>query len=82
VTVLRAANTGVSMFIDPAGRVVESIGLDREGILLVPVYELSSKTPYTKYGQWIFFAMATLNLLVVAVWGFFAGRGGMLHEDR
>ena len=43
VTVLRAANTGISMMIDPAGRVVESIGLDREGMLLVPVYTLSRR---------------------------------------
>ncbi len=70
VTVLRAANTGISMFIDPAGRVVESIGLDREGILLVPVYTLSSKTPYTKYGQKIFLGMAILNLVFTAAWGF------------
>ena len=67
VTVLRAANTGISMFIDPAGRVVESIGLDREGILLVPVYTLSSQTPYTRYGQWIFLGMAVLNLVFTAV---------------
>jgi apolipoprotein N-acyltransferase len=62
VTVLRAANTGVSMLIDPAGRVVESIGLDREGILLVPVYKVSSKTPYSRYGQLVFIGMALLNV--------------------
>ena len=70
VTVLRAANTGISMFIDPAGRVVESIGLDREGILLVPVYTLSSQTPYTRYGQKIFLGMAILNLVFTAAWVF------------
>ena len=74
VTVLRAANTGVSMLIDPAGRVVESIGLDREGILLVPVYTLSSQTPYTRYGQGIFLAMAVLNLVLTAGWALLFSR--------
>ena len=74
VTVLRAANTGISMFIDPAGRVVESIGLDREGILLVPVYTLSSQTPYTRYGQKIFLGMVVLNLVFTAAWVFMSLR--------
>lgn len=76
VTVLRAANTGISMFIDPAGRVVESIGLDREGILLVPVYTLSSMTPYTRYGQKIFLGMAALDFAVTAAWVLLSRRRG------
>ncbi len=75
VTVLRAANTGISMLIDPAGRVVESIGLDREGILLVPVYTLPGQTPYTRYGQWIFLWMIVLNLGITAAWTCFSSRG-------
>ena len=68
VPMLRAANTGISMLIDPAGRVVESIGLDREGILLVSVPELSSRTPYTMYGQWIILGMAGVNIIFAAAW--------------
>ena len=68
VTMLRSANTGISMLIDPAGRVVESIGLDREGMLLVSVPTLSSRTPYTRFGQWIMLWMAILNLAFAFAW--------------
>jgi apolipoprotein N-acyltransferase len=74
VTMLRAANTGISMLIDPAGRVVESIGLDREGMLLVSVPTLSSRTPYTRFGQWILLWMAVLNLAFAAAWYFLSAR--------
>lgn len=67
VTVLRSANTGVSMLIDPAGRIVESIGLDREGVLLVHVSTIPGQTPYTRWGQWIFLWMIVVNLVIVAV---------------
>ena len=75
VAVLRSANTGVSMLIDPAGRVVDSIGLDREGMLLVSVPSLSSRTPYTLFGQWIFLWMVVLNLVFAAVWAAVRMRG-------
>jgi apolipoprotein N-acyltransferase len=74
VTVLRSANTGISMLIDPAGRVVESIGMDREGILLVPVHKLSSRTPYTRFGDWIFLGMVIWNLGVMTVQAIVASR--------
>ena len=68
VTVLRSANTGVSMLIDPAGRVVDTIGMDREGILFVPVYSISSPTPYSRFGHWIFLWMILLNLVLAVLW--------------
>ncbi len=67
VTVLRSANTGISMLIDPAGRIVESIDLDVEGMLFVPVHTLPGQTPYTRWGQWIFFWMVVINLGITAV---------------
>jgi apolipoprotein N-acyltransferase len=74
VTVLRAANTGISMMIDPAGRVVESIDLDTEGMLLVPVYTLPGQTPYTRWGQKIFLGMAVLNIIFTAARVLLSGR--------
>jgi apolipoprotein N-acyltransferase len=74
VTVLRAANTGISMLIDPAGRIVESIGLDREGMLFVPVYTIPGQTPYTRWGQWIFLWMIVLNLGITAARVYFSSR--------
>ncbi len=51
-------------------------GLDREGLLLVPIYTLPSQTPYTRYGQWIFLGMAVLNLVFTAAWTYVSSRRG------
>jgi apolipoprotein N-acyltransferase len=74
VTLLRAANTGVSMYVDPAGRVIDRIGLDEEGILLVPVHTLSSITPYCRFGHLIFFGLALLNISVVGISALVGGK--------
>ena len=62
VTLLRSANTGVSMYIDPAGRVVDRIGLDREGLLLVSIPPPRGTTPYCRFGQALFFSFAAAGL--------------------
>lgn len=64
VTLLRSANTGVSMHVDPAGRVKSSIGLDEDGILLVPVKILRKLTLYCRFGQLSFALMFLGNMLI------------------
>ncbi len=66
VPLLRCANTGVSMFVDQAGRVIDSIGMDLEGILLVPVNKLKERSFYNKAGQ-IPFSVMTVVLLSLPV---------------
>ena len=77
VFVIRCANTGVSCFIDPYGRVVNRVrgrnGSDIfvRGFLINPVIPLENKTFYTLYGDWfawlcivgamIFFILAVLR---------------------
>jgi len=59
VYVVRCANTGVSCFIDPYGRVVDRVtdknGRDIfvRGILTKAVIPLESNTFYTRYGDWL-----------------------------
>ena len=48
---VRSANTGVSMLVDPAGRVVSSIGMDVPGILTVEVAPLDGRTFYSRHGD-------------------------------
>lgn len=74
VTILRAANTGVSMYIDPAGRVVDLIGLDREGLLLVPVYPPRGATLYGRFGHAIFLCMAAASLCAAFLYRTVFGR--------
>jgi apolipoprotein N-acyltransferase len=58
VYVVRCANTGVSCFIDPQGRIVDRIAdkagrdLFVRGVLTDTVIPLDYKTIYTRYGDW------------------------------
>ena len=65
VFLVRAANTGISMSIDPAGRVVESVGFDRESIIVAPVTIARKMTFYCRYGQLSFFLMFIGNLFII-----------------
>ncbi|HSG27287.1 MAG TPA: apolipoprotein N-acyltransferase, partial [Candidatus Krumholzibacterium sp.] len=75
VSVIRSANTGVSLSIDPVGRIRDSIGLNREGIMIVPVKLLEKLTFYCKYGQLSFFVMFAINMLIFIAPAFFQKRG-------
>jgi apolipoprotein N-acyltransferase len=48
---VRSSNTGISMFVDPVGRVVSSLGLNVEGILIDSVRPIQRTTFYTRYGD-------------------------------
>jgi len=69
VYVVRCANTGVSCFIDPCGRIIDRVkdqaGQDIfvQGVLTKTILAMDSKTIYTRYGDWF----AWLCILVSAV---------------
>jgi len=65
VSLVRAANTGISMSVDPAGRVVEAIGFDKEGMFVTPITIAKKMTFYCKYGQLSFLLMFLGNLLII-----------------
>ncbi|UCG51492.1 MAG: apolipoprotein N-acyltransferase [Candidatus Latescibacterota bacterium] len=48
---VRSANTGISMVVDPVGRVTNALGLFEEGVLVVSVYRVTTKTFYTRHGD-------------------------------
>jgi apolipoprotein N-acyltransferase len=52
LSLARCANSGISMFVDPVGRLYGQTGLYKRAILTrdVPWYTIS--TPYTKFGDW------------------------------
>jgi apolipoprotein N-acyltransferase len=64
---VRSANSGVSMVVDPAGRVVASLGLYEQGILTFPVVPLGGKTFYCRRGDWPLIAWCTLLLVAAGV---------------
>ncbi|MDX1582667.1 MAG: apolipoprotein N-acyltransferase [Thermoanaerobaculia bacterium] len=60
---VRAATTGISAIVDPAGRIVEIQPSDTRGILVHEVKRRSGITPYVRYGD----VLAIVGILLAAV---------------
>lgn len=67
---LRSSNTGISMVVDPVGRVVTSLGLFEEGVITARIYDVQGKTFYTRFGN----TPVTIACLVLLALGIAAGR--------
>jgi len=71
VWVVRCANTGVSCFIDPHGRIVDRLknasGRDLfvRGVLTRDIIPMNVKTVYTRYGDWFAWLAVLISLVVV-----------------
>jgi len=66
--VARSANTGISLFIDPVGRVHRATRLFEEDVAIEEIVTTDVLTFYTRYGDLLGQASAALTLLV-ALWG-------------
>jgi apolipoprotein N-acyltransferase len=62
---VRAANTGISGFVDPVGRVLATTPLFKEKALKQKIPILKTKTIYSRYGD--FFAIACLVAALVGL---------------
>ena len=67
VTLFRAAYTGVSMIVDPVGRVEQRLGPFTEGMIYGSAERGAGLTIYTKYGSVIYFLLVAANLALVCV---------------
>ena len=67
VTLFRSAYTGVSMVVDPVGRVKQHLGLFTVGMIYGSAERSSGQTFYTKHGDAVYFAMALACLLLAFV---------------
>ncbi len=65
---VRAANTGISAMIDPAGRLTARLGLDREGMVIAPVQPGSGVTPTARWGRHV-----SVLLVLAVVFAILAG---------
>jgi apolipoprotein N-acyltransferase len=63
----RGANTGVSMLIDPYGRVEAKTGLFEEALLVGEIQAGIGPTTYTRWGDWISLVGLAVVLAVVAL---------------
>jgi len=63
-SVARCANTGVSMLIDPYGRVISRLGLNEEGIVTGEIPAPAQQTFYSKHGNIFSMIMVGISLLI------------------
>ena len=75
VPMVRAANTGVSAFIDRGGRIQEVPGTRTEGsrgwgVRVVSIPPAAKRlTPYTRYGDWLLAIPCALGTVLFCIWG-------------
>ncbi len=67
IPLIRVANTGVSAVVDSYGRIVASLGLDRQGVLRADLPGAIASTPYGRYGDGGFFALLLAAGVVVSI---------------
>ncbi|MBV8282690.1 MAG: apolipoprotein N-acyltransferase [Candidatus Eremiobacteraeota bacterium] len=65
--VVRGADTGISQFIDPKGRVVAQLPLNTQGVLSANI-GAPIDTPYLRFGAGWLEALALCALVIAAVW--------------
>jgi apolipoprotein N-acyltransferase len=63
----RCANTGISMLIDPYGRVVQRTPLFREALLSGEVWAGAGPTLFLQWGDWLTSLCLGLTLILVAI---------------
>jgi len=64
--VIRAANTGISGFIDSNGRIISKTGLFERTVLVQQIKGDRTLTPYTKYGDIFSYLCIVFSLLLLA----------------
>jgi len=66
-SLVRSANTGISGFVDPAGRVIAQTAIFQDAVLsrAVPVMPESEMTVYTKYGDWFAAVCVAASFVII-----------------
>src|SRR2546425_11370573 len=72
VSIVRAANTGVSAFIAPSGIIVRRLHLFERGVMTESVSLRARRTLFTRFGDWL--GLLSLAVTTTAVAG--TGRRG------
>jgi apolipoprotein N-acyltransferase len=72
---LRAATTGISAFVDPSGRVVQALPMNRQGIIYADFEPRQSVTPYVRFGDWFAWMACVATIIAIATRKKFEVRG-------
>jgi apolipoprotein N-acyltransferase len=68
VAIARSANTGVSAFVSPTGRVTQTLSLFERGVLVDTLAVRRRATLYTRFGDWLPWACAGASA-ALGLWG-------------
>lgn len=72
LALVRAANTGISAVVDPYGRIVKQLGLNRRGVIDARLPKALPKTIYARFGDLLFLIILVLSLAANAALRYFA----------
>jgi apolipoprotein N-acyltransferase len=61
---IRSANTGITMVVDPAGRVTRMLGFEQEGILVEKIHHVDRQAFYTRHGDAPLMAASLLVIIL------------------
>ena len=64
ITIIRVANTGISTVIDPAGKYLNKLLLEEEGIIDITSIKKSDQTLFSIYGNFIYIILCIFMLLL------------------
>jgi apolipoprotein N-acyltransferase len=62
---LRAGTTGISALIDPTGRIIDQLPMNRQGIVRGTFQPRHSITPYVRFGDWFAWIACAASIVVV-----------------
>ena len=79
-SLVRAANTGISGFIDPAGRVLDSTPLFQEKVTTRSVPIIDKKCIYTKFGD--FFAIACMLIILILIFSIWHNKKSLIIKNQ
>jgi len=68
VTLFRSAYTGVSMVVDPMGRVLQSLPTFKEGMIYGTVERIPRHPIYERAGYTVYWIMIAVNMILVYAW--------------
>ena len=67
VPIVRSTNTGISAFVSPTGTIVNSIQLNKEGIINAKLFFLKEKTLFSLLENYIFYFTILLSIIFVII---------------
>ena len=79
ISVARSANTGISVFIAPTGKIIGRLPLNSQGVLSgwLPIRE--QPTLYTRWGDWLGWLAVIISILVLTPAHFLKQKWGKAH---